>query len=300
MKNNTNLLRGLHYFEAVARTGSVRLAAQALGVTDSAVSRQLRELTGALGEQLVVRAGRGIALTAKGSELAEKLRSTFDDLEATVLSVVGGGRRVLRLAVCTSFGPGWLAQHVGEFVAAHPDIDLETRLYAAHQGQTDQTADAIVTAQPASAGFASVRLFDEHLVAIAASGGEGDPDARLITTEPIGSEGVDWKDFAAATGFPSGDIEARSMLRTTHYAMAVALAKSGAGTALVPDFLAERDIAAGTLALATPHRAPSGRVYRLCFKERRAAEPAIAALARWLKAKSATQDRNAAAVPSGK
>ena len=52
---NARLMRGLHYFEAVARLQSVKLAAEELGVSQSAVSHQLRELTEVLGEQLLTR-----------------------------------------------------------------------------------------------------------------------------------------------------------------------------------------------------------------------------------------------------
>ena len=64
------LIRSLHDFESVARHQSLKLAAEELGVSQSAVSHQLRDLTRALGEQLFSRAGRGIALTPVGQRLA--------------------------------------------------------------------------------------------------------------------------------------------------------------------------------------------------------------------------------------
>ncbi|MBK8456575.1 MAG: LysR family transcriptional regulator [Phyllobacteriaceae bacterium] len=130
MKNNAGLLRGLQYFETVARHNSVKSAARELGVTASAVSRQLRELTASLGEQLVVRAGRGIALTPTGRQLANKLAEAFANLEHSILGVVGAPRPQLRLAVCTSFGPGWLAGRLSDFYRVNPDINIELRLLA--------------------------------------------------------------------------------------------------------------------------------------------------------------------------
>lgn len=76
----TLLIRSLHYFEAVARRQWVKLAAHELGVSQSAVSHQLKELTITLGEQLLVRAGRGVALTATGRRLAERLSTAFSGL----------------------------------------------------------------------------------------------------------------------------------------------------------------------------------------------------------------------------
>lgn len=50
---NSRLIRGLHYFEAVARHRSLKAAAEELGVSQSAVSHQIRDLTETLGEQLI-------------------------------------------------------------------------------------------------------------------------------------------------------------------------------------------------------------------------------------------------------
>ena len=118
---NARLIRGLHYFEAVARQKSVKLAAEELGVSQSAVSHQLRDLTDALGEQLLTRAGRGIALTETGRRLAEQLATTFSGLQSSLDDIIGMSRPALRLAVCSSFGPGWLIPRLPGFYAAHGD-----------------------------------------------------------------------------------------------------------------------------------------------------------------------------------
>ena len=62
------------------------------------------------------------------------------------------------------------------------------------------------------------------------------------------------------------------------------MARSGMGAALVPDFLARRYIEDGTLEFLDPTRMPSGRVYRLCFKQSRGRENGIGALVKWLRA----------------
>ena len=122
------LLRSLHYFEAVARYGSVGLAADEIGVSSSAVSHQLRELAAMLGEELVEKSGRGIVLTEAGQRLAGRLASTFSDLDSMVSDVVGQSAQRLRLAVCSRFGPAWLAPRLPAFTRVHPDIDIELRL----------------------------------------------------------------------------------------------------------------------------------------------------------------------------
>lgn len=72
--------RQLRIFLMVLETGSVTSAAEQLGVTQSAVSHALDRLRGALGDQLFVKAGRGILPTARAQSLAEPARRLLDDL----------------------------------------------------------------------------------------------------------------------------------------------------------------------------------------------------------------------------
>lgn len=286
---NARLIRSLHYFEAVARHQSVKLAADELGVSQSAVSHQLRDLTDALGEQLLARSGRGIALTATGQRLAETLATTFSGLQSSLDDIIGSGRPSLRLAVCSSFGPGWLIPRLGGFMAAHPQIDLQLRLHAQDPEQTAQVADAFVTAQEVQPGFAAIHVLDEMLVAVAAprlpaAGGR----ASLITTDIAeGKVGREWQAYSALTGTRLADLQDGSFLQCSHYLLALEMARAGLGIALVPDFLAGRELASGALERIGRALLPSGRRYHLCFKKSRAQEPEIRALVQWLKAERA-------------
>lgn len=73
-------LNALRAFEATARLGSVGRAAEELHVTHGAISRQLRVLEEALDKPLFVRQGRGVALTAMGEELRDRVSSAFEQL----------------------------------------------------------------------------------------------------------------------------------------------------------------------------------------------------------------------------
>lgn len=288
---NPRLLRCLHYFEAVARLRSVARAAEEIGVSSSAVSHQLRELSALLGEGVVVKAGRGIALTAAGQRLAARLGEAFSDLDRMVSEVVGQGTQRLRVAVCSSFGPAWLSPRLPALARAHPEIDLELRLYTEDPEQTQGVADAIITARPVKPGFQSIALMDELLVAVRKAGSHG--PTRLITTDLEDSVlGRDWKSFASL----GGHVEAEGgYLRCTHYLLALSMAKSGMGAALVPDFLAAEGLADGSLTLCDTLTVPAGRTYRMCFKNGRSQEPAVRAMAQWIKAQIS---RNPAALRS--
>jgi LysR family transcriptional regulator, glycine cleavage system transcriptional activator len=282
-RRNASIMRGLQYFEAVARNKSVRAAAEELGVSQSAVSHQLRELTKVLGEQLLVRSGRGVAVTPVGQQLAERLFSTFASLQTSLEDIVGGGRQLLRLAVCSSFGPSWLVPRLGNFLAANPGIDLQLHLYAQDPHLSQQVADAIISALPLAPGYSAIPILDEMLVAVHAPGG-GKGRQRLITTDiDLRVLGKDWLDFFAHTGMRREDVQEGQWLQCTHYLLALEMARAGLGIALVPDFLAERDIQERSLAFFESTRVPSRRAYQLCFKHSRRHEAGIKALASWVK-----------------
>ena len=288
---DARLIRSLHYFEAVARHGSLKLAAEELGVSQSAVSHQLRELTTALGEQLFIRAGRGIALTPTGRQLAGKLAVMFSGLQSSLDDIVGSNRSSLRLAVCSSFGPGWLIHRLSSFYAANPAINLQLRLYAQDPEQTTQVADAFITAQDLKPGFSAVHVLDEMLVAVAAPQLQATVPGGLyplITTDITPDHfGRDWLDYCATAGRSLASLQAGNFLECSHYLLALEMARAGLGLALVPDYLARRDIEAGVVRHFDRALIPSGRRYHLCFKKSRAQNAEIQALVRWLKAERA-------------
>ena len=284
-RQSASIIRGLQYFEAVARHQSVKAAAEELGVSQSAVSHQIRELARVLGEQLLIRSGRGIAVSPMGQLLAERLSSAFSSLQASLEEIVGGeSRQLLRLAVCSSFGPGWLVPRLPCFVEANPGIDLQLQLYAQDPQLSHQVADAIFSALPVTPGFSAIHVLDEMLVAVHAPGPQKGRH-RMITTELEPQKlGQEWLDYCAQAGLGRETVQQGAWLRSTHYLLALEMARAGMGAALVPDFLAKSHIEDGTLACLDRTRIPSGRVYRLCFKQSRGREKGILALVKWLRA----------------
>jgi LysR family glycine cleavage system transcriptional activator len=286
-KKDPNVLRSLQYFEAVARHRSVKLAAEDLGVTQSAVSHQMKRFSEAIGQQLVVKSGRGIALTPAGEQLGTKLSAALGGLEDLVKDLVGDGQQSLQLAVCSAFGPGWLAERLEDFYCLFPEIDLELRLYAHNPLFANEVADAFIVADKLKAGYAATPLKQEFLLAVEApSCGQGAAESgrrRLITTDVERNHlGEDWADFCKATGISLTDIQDGSFRLCSHYLLALELAKAGQGTALVPDFLVMREIRAGNLVAFHNTPVPSGRTYYLCIKESRAGETKLRKLSDWL------------------
>ena len=270
-----------------------------LGVTESAVSHQMRRFSEMIGQQLLTKSGRGVALTAKGHELAAKLSVAFAGLEALVRELVGEEQKPLQLAVCSSFGPGWLIERLADFYRGHPDIDLQLRLYAQDPLTSGEVADAFITAEPIKSDFAAVKLRDEMLIAVHKPTANSGKRHRLITTWlDKGHIGEEWVDYCKAAGLKLAELQEGTFRQCTHYLLALEMAKNGQGIALIPDFLAVREIAAGTVEPFDRRLLPSKRVYRLCYRKTRANEAQLIALRDWLTSKttklSKTPSRKAA------
>lgn len=284
------MLRSLQYFEAVARHGSVKAAAEEHGVSASAISHKLSELSGFLGEELVARSGRGIRLTEHGVRLHRHLNVLFSGLDKVLTEAIGTEKAHLRLAVCSSFGPAWLAGRLPDFVRACPGIELELRMFAQDPLQTEAVADAVVTADQVADGFDHIFLFDEILVAVMHPGARindhGLPD-QLVTTDLQPKDlGVEWRVLSKAAGRDFVGAADGGFVRCTHYVLSMALARAGIGAALVPDFLAADAIASGELVLVDQTRIASGRSYKLCTKTSRSRDPDLRDLARWMKSQA--------------
>jgi LysR family transcriptional regulator, glycine cleavage system transcriptional activator len=297
-------LRALETFEAVSRHNSIAGAACELGVTPSAVSHQLRNLAEELGEALVVRHGRGIALSVAGARLAVRLREAFIKIDRSVAEAIGTDHDVLRLAVCSCFAPGWLIGRLQSFAKQNPGIDLQLRMYAQYPELTDHVADAFITIKPRESGFWSTKVVTERLFAVAAPGTARGalPGVRgfanglpPITTwlEPKEFAG-DWLAFCARSGIPLKEIYRGTWLQASHYYLATEMAKAGLGVALVPDFLAESAIASGLLERLSDCDLLTGEDYHLCIKTARRDETALRALASWFRAQTRSETESAA------
>ncbi|ABM01808.1 LysR substrate-binding domain-containing protein [Shewanella amazonensis] len=123
-------LNALKSFEAFSRHLNLRDAAQELCVTESAVSRQLKQLEGYLGVKLLERVGRNSQLTDVGQHYSRALsQGLYVMSEATERLFPPltryGFRQVLKIGVGPVFAEYWLSKRLGEFRALHPNIDLE-------------------------------------------------------------------------------------------------------------------------------------------------------------------------------
>lgn len=125
MKRRMPTLNALKVFEVAAAQGSFTRAADVLHVTQSAVSRQVRQLEDQLGEALLVRQHHRLELTSAGRTLLRGLRRAFDGIELTVRAVQQKqDRNRLHINAPPTFAVRWLLPRLGRLRAAHPELEI--------------------------------------------------------------------------------------------------------------------------------------------------------------------------------
>lgn len=122
--------RQLETFAMVARLGSFTKAAEALHLTQPAVSLQIRQIVNVIGLPLFEQNGREIVLTAAGEELQNAVRNlddVWDRLESALDALKGLKRGRLRVSLVTT-AKYFLPRMLGAFCQRYPEIDIELEI----------------------------------------------------------------------------------------------------------------------------------------------------------------------------
>ena len=260
----------LRAFEAVARLGSMALAAEELHVTKSAVSHQVKALEADLGTTLLKRGGAfaraepteiGLSLLV---EVKKSLRSLEAACRATRVQAISGARRVLRLSASASFSALWLSSRLGAFLDLYPHVDLEVNLHT-NQNPAWKAKDidlAILHLKdggPYHSALGDIQLMDEYIVPICnpalmrkskSAGIDIFNEHRLIVEKHVSSPETSWTNWRSTLGL--ADAPWREPLVLNGMSAVVAAAVSGAGIALGRTPLILDDILSGRLSVLRP------------------------------------------------
>ena len=114
--------RAIRAFEAAARTENFTAAAAELGMTQAAVSYQVKSLEERLGSPLFVREKGRVRLTPLGARLLPALSGAFDAIEAAFASHRQEDETLLTVSTTHTFANTWLAWTLGGFQMEHPDL----------------------------------------------------------------------------------------------------------------------------------------------------------------------------------
>jgi LysR family glycine cleavage system transcriptional activator len=280
MRRTLPSFRALESFEAVARCGNVTRAADELGRTQSAVSRQIANLEEFARRDLFVRDRKHLVLNSAGRVYYQRLVSLLYELEAETIKLVtfGSDDHVLRLGVLPTFGSRWLMPRLAGF-AASSSIELHLVKGLGRDDFDRQQVDAAIecsNSQPPE--VMSHHLLSEEIVAvIAPTLHQSNPQGKFDKLHmPARSES--WKDWIAARGSPF----TTGNLKFDNYSMMIEAACLGFGVAVLPTIYVAAELATGRL--IAPFGAPlgSGRSYWLTYPEAAHSKHKVAEFSRWL------------------
>lgn len=238
--------------DAVVRHGSVTTAAAELSLTQSTVSRLILTLEDQLGAPLFIRERRRLIPTAAALSYQADIARALDIIQRASMSVVAnpdGG--TLSLAVLPTFASRWLGPRLPHFLTGHPGIsvNMSTRI-----GRVDFSGDAFDAAVSYCGEIWSdcrkLKLFDERVTACASPEFlnrhriEQLGDLAALPKLQLESRPNVWNDWFAGQG---GTTPVMGGMLTDQFSMMIQAAISGLGVALLPDYLAEIEIAEGRL-----------------------------------------------------
>jgi len=163
----------LRIFQAAADAGSFTHAGQTLGLSQSAVSRQVGALEADLGVPLFHRHARGLILTEQGEMLLKAVRDVVLKLDAVRSRLIDTKEKPhgeLRVTTTLGIGANWLAPRLGEFVELYPEVKLQLLLSDVDLDLSMREADlALRLREPVQPDLIRRRLFTVHFHAYASA-----------------------------------------------------------------------------------------------------------------------------------
>ena len=235
-------LQRLAVFEAVGRLGSFTAAAAELGMSQPAVSKQIRALEGSLRTALFDRGTNRSSLSHDGILLHQTVTEAFDIMEGR-LSRLRGHVDQLRVAVQPSVAESWFAPRLRELRKAMKPTQLQLTIFDHDRELADMDHDVSIRFGDGPApGLCSEQLVSEAVVPVASpelagrlglspdSSADALLDAPLLHVDPTGRGWQDWPGWFGANGLAYAT-PAEAIVYPT-YGSAVPLAISGNGVLL--------------------------------------------------------------------
>lgn len=267
-------LQNLNTFAVAAETLSFQRAAQALHVSPSAVSHQIRSLESQLEYPLFERGDKSIRLTPRGNELYLDIRGAFKQIhEASRKALRGPEDSALALSVAPVFATRWLLPRLRDFRQQHPDITLSVIASSAMADfQHDPFDAAIRMGDGAWPDNVSTRLFDRRIVAacrpelIKRHGGPFPLD-QLIRQPLIHNSLMPslWDEWLNSAGFAPPDTLPGIQVQGISQVMEVIGGDDAIG--LVDLSFIQQDLDAGRLSLANDHVLSDGQGFFLTYPQ---------------------------------
>jgi len=287
-------------FEAAARHLSFTKAGEELYLTQSAVSRQIKELEEQLGVALFKRRHRALALTPEGQQFYTAATQVLVTMRAATDRLrQRSGRQAIALTTTHSFAALWLIPRLAGFTRAHPEADVRITADTRVQDlERDGLDIAIRHGPPSLAGPNAIRLFGERVFPVcspkllARKQLKKPEDLKnhvlLQYDDPDGRHPwLHWKTWLEVAGI--AELRPAGTLSFSGYEQIIPAALAGHGVALgrtplVRDLLASKELVAPFKSSADPARA-----YFAIVSKRADGRPEVQAFVEWLRKTAAKE-----------
>jgi LysR family transcriptional regulator, glycine cleavage system transcriptional activator len=283
-------LGSLRTFAVVADCGSITFAAETLGVTHSAVSKQVKLLERWLGQTLFVLEGRKLILTPFGDILSRKLGSALEDIAGACAYVQRQReRRTITVEAPATFAMYWLMPRVSAFRALEPQTDVWVSTRMTGQSPNFAGHDLVVlrgeTAPTSKRLSERVFLFREDMAVLSSP--------KLLTRKPLAkptditshaliesmTRPQDWRAWLKRANV--NDAIVAGGHRFDHLFVAIQAVKDGLGSLVAPQNLLQMAITRDELACPFPHLNFPGESYFAYFAGG-SIDPAMKRFKNWL------------------
>lgn len=261
-------LQALEIFEEVALRRSCSEAAVHLGLTQSAVSKQIEKVERFIGLPLFNRLKGGLVPNAVGARLMADLQPVLDELERVCdrASREATNRKVVIIRALAMVSDRWLLPRLPEFFAANPDIDIQYSTFLVNSEFDRGGAEIEVRfgAGPWLDGD-STPLLGRRNVLIAPPATPLDTPLETLLKMPrlmhFQSRDI-WAEFAAAHGIRE-EAPAKPLAAFDVFQVLVRAVRVGLGLAVVPACLIEEELSRGEVVNPGGYAVQSSMCYHL-------------------------------------
>lgn len=280
-------LPAVRVFEVVARHLSFTKAAAELGVTQAAVSYQIRQLEDRVGTALFRRLTRNLALTEAGQRLVQPVSDALGGLADAFCAIRIEEDSVLRIKAMYSFATNWVVPRLGRFTQAYPQyrVRLETSM-GAISSAAEQIDIEIGSDHDQCSGLTFERMMPIFLTpmvspTLLASIGGAESPLDLLKLPLLREDDSAWEKWFALTGHSVPPGIARGPQLDTRQIMGRAATEGHGVALLVPEFFTD-EVAAGRLVQPFPQQLFTRVHYCLVYSKGRQNLPKVQAFRSWI------------------